>query len=227
MKNLLFTLKSLKSIVLKQVLTIGLAATLLVFATACSSANAKDAKAALKGGPNVPGQTQPYQGGMNNFSDVDPNRLDTKGVDAKAKALKDTVERNINTKSVDSVDQYVDNYKSGTPLGERIGNIGKDIGNSAKDLQQDVKAVGDKGSTNLKRNLDRAPGAIGDVVDEAKDNARDAAKDTSRSAKRVGDTLGNGAQSLGDKANRTVDRAADTVKDKADKVATNTKRAFD
>lgn len=224
MKNFLSTLKS---IALKQVLTIGLAATLLVFATACSPASAKDAKAVLKGEPNVPGQTQPYSGGMNNFSDVDQNRLNTQAADAKAKALKDTVERNLNTKSVDSVDQYVDNYKSGTPLGERLGNIGKDIGSSAKDLQQNVKAASDKGSVNLKRNLERAPGAIGDVVDEAKDNAKDAAKDTSRSVKRVGDTLGNGAQSLGDKAGQTVDRAADTVKDKADKVATNTKRAFD
>lgn len=224
MKKLLSTIKS---IALNQVLTIGLAAILLVFTTACSPASAKDAGAALKGGPNVPGQAQPYEGGMNNFRDVDSNRLNTKGADAKAKALKDTVERNIKTKSVDSVDQYVDNYKSGTPLGERVGNIGKNIGSSAKDLQKDVQAVGDKGSTNLKRNLDRTPGAIGNVVDEAKDNAKDAAKDTSRTAKRLGDNLGDGAKSLGDKASRDASRTANTVKDKAGKVVDNTKQAFE
>ena len=98
MKKLLSTIKS---IALNQVLTIGLAAMLLMFSTACSSADAKDVKAALKGESSVPGQVQPYEGGMNNFRDVDTTRLNTKGADAKAKALKDSVERNIKTKSAD------------------------------------------------------------------------------------------------------------------------------
>ncbi|HEY9907762.1 MAG TPA: hypothetical protein V6D18_09130 [Thermosynechococcaceae cyanobacterium] len=222
MKKVLSTINALK-----RVLTIGLAAMLLMLSTACNSAQAKDAKDALKGGPNVPGQAQPYEGGMNNFRDVDSSRLDTKGADVKAKALKDTVERNIKTKSIDSVDDYVDNYKSGTPLGERIGNIGKDVGGSAKDLTKDVKAVGEKGSADLKRNADRAPGAFKNAVDNAKDNTKDAVKDNSRSAKRIGDNLGEGAKSIGDKAKRDAARTADTAKDKVNDVVDNTKRAFD
>ncbi|NJR48652.1 MAG: hypothetical protein HC780_02945 [Leptolyngbyaceae cyanobacterium CSU_1_3] len=49
-------------------------------------------KGTMGDGPNPVGQTQPYEGGMNNFSDTDPGEA-AKGTAAKTKALIDRAEK--------------------------------------------------------------------------------------------------------------------------------------
>lgn len=174
----------LKRIQLNRVLAVAAVGLLMLFSTACSRADATDT-ATLKelNSPNPPGQTQPYKGGMNNFDDVDTTRFDKADVDAKAKALKERVERNINQKGIDSPEQYVENFRSGTPLQERIENIGDDIGQSANDIKENLQQVGERGSKNLERNVKDATGQSSQMFDQAKQNTKAAAKDLSRGVK--------------------------------------------
>ena len=116
--------------------------------------------------PEVPSEVKsnPYEKNtMNEYSEVDP-RTDTSRADAKAKALVDNAERNINTKGIDSTEQYVENYRSGTPLGERVRRIGEDVSNSAKEVTEGVSKGTQKGLENVKGNTqdaaDKAPSAV-------------------------------------------------------------------
>lgn len=197
---------------LKAVFTVALAVTLLLTTTACSQARDLQAKALGNKGPNVPGQEQPYEGGMNNFSDVNPNRIDTTSAEAKAKALKDKVERRIDEKSVDSVDQYVENYRSGTPLGERTKRLGKDLTRGANEAKDDAQDVLERSSKRLEKGAKDAPQAAGRALDQAKANTKDA-----------GSNAGNDIQEIGDKLSKVGQRAADYASDKAD----DAKRAID
>ena len=189
--NKLFS--AFQAIQLRRVVTVVLAGVLAIFTIACSGpAQAKvTGNDANNGSVDVPGQAQPYEGGMNNFSDVDPNRRDLSKVDAKAKALRDRVQRNINEKSVDSVDQYVENYKSGTPLGERTKRVGNDIRRGAENATGDLKEAADRGSKNLGQNLDRGGKEASNVVDNAKNNAKEAGRDVVGGVKRAADKLSN------------------------------------
>lgn len=166
--------------------------------------------------PNPPGQVQPYQGGMNNFDDVDTTRFDQSGVDAKVKALKDRVERNINQKGIDSPEQYVKNYRSGTPLGERIENIGEDLGQTAGDIKENLQDFGARGSKNLERNVKGVPDQASRTFDQAKQNAKAASKDVSR-----------GVKEPIDKAGKALNRAGEFAQDKADDTAAAARRAMD
>lgn len=175
-----------KSIRLAKALMVAAVSVLLVFSTACSRANATDASSMKNrsgSSPNPPGQVQPYKGGMNNFDDVDTTRMDKTSVDAKAKALRDRVERNINEKGIDSPEQYVKNYRSGTPLNERIENIGEDLGQTADDIKDNLKGFGERGPRNLERNTKDVPEKAARTFEQAKQNARAIGEDVSRGIK--------------------------------------------
>lgn len=196
-----------KSIQLARVLMVAAVSVLLVFSTACSRANATDAssmKDPSGSSPNPPGQVQPYKGGMNNFDDVDTTRMDKTSVDAKAKALKDRVERNINEKGIDSPEQYVKNYRSGTPLNERVENIGKDLGQTADDIKDNLQGFGERGPKNLERNTKDLPEKASRTFDQAKQNAKAAGEDVSR-----------GVKEPLNKAGKVLDRASEYAQDKA------------
>lgn len=172
---------------LKRIFTVALVSVLALLTVACDSG----AQAALPGGrePNPPGQAQPYEGGMNNFNDVPTDRVDIGGTQSKAKALKDRVQRNIDEKRIDSTEQYVDNYRSGTPLGERTARFGNDIRRGAENVADDVQGVGARGA-------DRA----GQAVENAKANTKEAA-----------DKAANTAKTKANQAGRAADRALDNV----------------
>ncbi|BAY62090.1 hypothetical protein H6G33_24270 [Calothrix sp. FACHB-1219] len=109
-------------------------------------------------------------GGMNNFNDVDYRSENTqRAAEIRSKALRDNAQRNIDEKGIDSVDQYVENYRQGTPFGQRVKNLGEDIGSSAKELGEGVAKGTKRGVENLKDNTQNAG-----------ENAADAVKDTLR-----------------------------------------------
>lgn len=196
-----------KGIRLNRILTIATVSLLMLFSTACSRATAADTSSTKNPGvdnPITPGQVQPYKGGMNNFEDVDTNRLDKTGVDAKAKALRDRVERNINEKSIDSPEQYVKNYRSGTPLNERIGNIGEDVSKAADEAKDSLQEFGNRGPKNVERNVKGVPEQASRGFEQAKQNAEAAGNDVSR-----------GVKEPIDKAGKALNRASEAVKDKA------------
>ncbi|MBW4582128.1 MAG: hypothetical protein KME42_21390 [Tildeniella nuda ZEHNDER 1965/U140] len=185
----------LKGAQLNRLLAVAAVSLLMFFGTACSRADATDT-ATLKelNSPNTPGQSQPYKGGMNNFDDVDATRFDKADVDAKAKALKDRVERNINQKGIDSPEQYVKNFRSGTPLQERIENIGDDIGRTANEAKESLGQFGERGSKNIERNVRNASGQTSRTFDQTKRNTKAAAEDLSRGVKEPIDNATNAAK---------------------------------
>jgi len=166
MKKLLSAINRLN---IFRVLTVFLAGVILFVSTACSPANvqAKGLKAGNNPRPEVPDSaiTNTYEGGMNDFSDVDP-RFDTSRSDAKAKDLLNKSEGNLQ-KSVDSPGQYARNYKSGTPLGERVENIGEDISESTKELTKGFTKGTQRGIENIKSN---SQDAADDVAKSAKNS---------------------------------------------------------
>lgn len=176
----------------KRLFTLALAGMLALFAVACSSG----AQAAMPGSrePNPPGQAQPYEGGMNNFNDVPTDRVNTKGAQAKAKALKDRVQRNIDEKRIDSTEQYVENYRSGTPLGERTARIGNDIRRGAENVADDVQDITTRGA-------DRA----GQNLENAKANTKAAGRDLANDAKATADRASNTLKSKANQAERALD----------------------
>jgi len=188
----------LKGIQMDRVLTVFLVGLLLLVSTACSSgASAKTADEVRKEVPES-AVTNKYKGGMNDYSDVDP-RQDIKQAQTKAKALVDNAQKNIDQKSVDSTEQYVENY-SGTPLGERVRRIGEDVGKAAQNLT----------------------GEASQGARENAQNAQDAAKDVAQKSKQTADEAGNAAQSKvkSDIRNtqRTLDKAADTGENLGDRI---------
>lgn len=210
---------SFKGTQLGRILMVAALSLVMLFSTACSRATATDApslKDPSGSRPNPPGQVQPYKGGMNNFEDVDSTRLNTGRVDAKAKALKDRVERNINEKGIDSPEQYVKNYRSGTPLNKRVENIGKDLGQSADDVKENLQEFGERGPKNVERNVKNLPGQASRTFDQAKQNVKAAGDDVSR-----------GVKEPINKAGRVLDRAGEYAQDKADDAADAARRAVD
>lgn len=95
-----------------------------------------------------------YEGGMNNFSDVDP-RTKT-NVKAQSEYLKENAQTNIDEKSIDSAQQYGRNYREGTPLGERTKRLGEDVKQSAQELGEGFVKGTQRGIENIKENTKNA-----------------------------------------------------------------------
>jgi ElaB/YqjD/DUF883 family membrane-anchored ribosome-binding protein len=208
---------------LKTVLTVVLAGILLIINTACSNASMQ----ARSAGPNPPGQAQPDEGGMNNFRDIDTTRLDPSGADAKAKALRDAAEKRIGEKRVDSVEQYVENYRTGTPLGERTERFAKDLKRGVEDITEDTKNITQRGSKELQRNTDRASDKLGRAATNATENVKGAGQDLVEGVKDIGNQASQAGERASDFVQGKSNEAAGYSKAKVDDAAGAAKRAID
>jgi uncharacterized protein YjbJ (UPF0337 family) len=201
----------LKNIRLERVLTAFLVGLLLFVSSACS--NKVQAKTADQIREEVPSNavTNQYKGGMNNYSDVDP-RKNTTEANTKAKALVDNAKKNINEKSVDSLEQYGQNYRSGTPIGERVKRIGEDVSNSVENLKENV-------SKGTQKNLRQTQGLVDDVKTQAiqtKENAKDATKDAAKSVKRAVSDVSQAGESKINQGVKSTQRALEDTADASD-----------
>lgn len=204
----------LKNIRIDRIVTAFLVGVLVFVSTACSSG--VQAKTADEVREEVPSSavTNKYKGGMNDYSDVDP-RKNTTEANTKAKALVDNSKKNINEKSVDSLEQYGKNYRSGAPIGERVKQIGENAGDTVKNVKENV-------SKGTQKNLRQAQGLGDDVKDKAiqkKENAKDAVKETGNKVKRAADDVSEAGDNLGSKIKRGAQDAADSVKSTINKAA--------
>ncbi|WP_369694369.1 hypothetical protein [Nostoc commune] len=130
---------------------------------------------------NQPGYTKRYdptkdyplsspEGGINNFSDVDPRaKSDEKAASDKADAFARNAEKRIDEKGVESPGEYIRNFKEGTPLGERVKNLGEDVGSSAEEVRKGVVKGTQRGIENLKGNTQNAAEDAGNAVKKAVD----------------------------------------------------------
>ncbi len=191
----------LKSIRLDRLLTVFMATLLLLVSTACSTRVL--AKTADEVRPEVPegAVTSPKTGGMNEYSDVDP-RFNPSGAQVKAKELVENAQKNIDEKSIDSPQQYVENYRSGTPLGERTRRIGEDLGEATENVGKDLT----KGA---QKNAEKGKAKSEEAAQSVKQNTQKVADDTAAK----GEDLGN----IGNKLQRTAQDTADTVKSNVNK----------
>ncbi|MHC5595495.1 MAG: hypothetical protein ACYTXC_05950, partial [Nostoc sp.] len=125
-------------------------------------------------------------GGINNFSDVDPRAKDEKAANDRAEALVKNAQKNIEQKGIDSREQYGRNFQQGTPLGERVKNLGEDIGSSAEEVRKGVVKGTQRGIENIKGNTQNA---TEDVTKNVQRGAEDAGKNVQRTAEDAGNAV--------------------------------------
>lgn len=168
MKRVINWLKNYRPV---KVLTVFLAGIVLIVIQACSSPGVATEPPQSNVQPKESG-AQPYtkrydptksydlnnpEGGINNFSDVEQRaKADDKAANDKADALAKNAQKNINQKGADSPEQYGKNYRTGTPLGERVKNIGEDASSSAGEVGEGVAKGTQRGIENIKENVQNA-----------------------------------------------------------------------
>lgn len=113
------------------------------------------------------------------------DRLSTR---AKAEQLSRRAEQNL--KKSENPEEFAKEYRSGTPLNERIKNITDSVGKAAEETAEDAAEGTQKGMRNLRRN-----------TEQAADSVRDTAADAQRTARR----------NLNDAAEYTQDRASEAT----------------
>ncbi|WP_373528321.1 hypothetical protein [Nostoc sp.] len=140
-------------------------------------------------------------GGINNFSDVDPRAKDEKAANDRGDALAKNAQKNVEQKGIDSQEQYVKNYQQGTPLGERVKNLGEDINSSAEEVRKGVVKGTQRGIENLKGNTQNA---AEDVTKNVQRGAENAGKNVQRTAEDAGKNVQRTAENAGDAVKKTV-----------------------
>ncbi|MEH2060030.1 MAG: hypothetical protein V7K97_28510 [Nostoc sp.] len=191
MKKAMNWLKNIRPL---KVLTVFLAGIFLFVAQACGASGvAAQPPQPGSQAPNVkqynPTKDYPLNspsGGMNNFSDVDPRAKDEKAANDRAEALVKNAQKNIEQKGIDSREQYGRNFQQGTPLGERVKNLGEDIGSSADEVREGLVKGTQRGFENLKGN---AQNAGEDLKTNVQRGAENAGKNVQRTAEDAGDAV--------------------------------------
>ena len=127
---------------------------------------------------------QPVEGGMNNYSDVDP-RQNTSKVDAKAEKLIKGASHS-EAKNVDNPVDAVKKELDKEPIPQRLQKFSKDISKSAQKAADRVSDETQRGTNNLSKNttslLDKTQSraeTLGQQAQDKVDNAESAAKQTS------------------------------------------------
>jgi hypothetical protein len=124
----------------------------------------------------------PPEGGMNNYSDVDP-RVDTSKSDAKADRLIDKADaqQNKNTNPFKQLKKEFDD--KGLP--ERVGEFSKDLSKSTQEKADRFAKGTEKGFGNLKKNTESFKDDVKSTVDDLGRKVQDKTddlKDTVRNA---------------------------------------------
>jgi hypothetical protein len=132
---------------------------------------------------------QPRKGGMNEYDD--DFKQDSTSTKAKASDLVNRSKQNLQ-KRADSTEQYVKNYREGTPLNERVRNITEDVADPAKKLGENLSEGAEKGPRNIKENAakfrENAPRVVEQAGRNAQgtvDNIREGAEDISKGAQKA------------------------------------------
>jgi hypothetical protein len=196
----------LKQIRIAQVLTVFMAGILLFVSTACSGAVSAQSSDQLR--EEVPSQgveNNPYEGGMNDYSDVDPRR-DIQEQQSKAQKLEETAQKNLK-KAVDSPEQYGENYQEGAPITERVKNLGEDISESAQKAAEDVTQGAQKNAEKVKEGAQEATKNVSENVQSTAESAKASAKEASESAAKTAQKAKKSAKEAGESVAETAQKA--------------------
>jgi hypothetical protein len=214
MKRIISFWQSLRIV---RIVTVFLASTFLFFATACSPNNSVQAKTLdTKAYPEqyVPKNavTNPREGGMNQFSDVDP-RADRTGVEAKANALIEKAERNLSNRTENPA--------------QAVKRVAKDAPNSPQEagyyMQRNAENLGEK----VKGSAEDFAKGTQRGIENIKENTQDAAADVKSSANQAASNVKQNAQDAAYKAKQAADDVSSYAKDKSHEAMRNTERGLD
>lgn len=213
-----------KSIPIVRIVSVFAASVLIFFTTACSGGELQ-AKTLNSNNPNRPSPEQyvpkeavttPREGGMNQYSDVDP-RANTAGAETKAKALLDNAERNLYQRTGNPAEAIKraanDTPDSPQELGRNLKRGSENIGDKAKGSTEDFAQGTRRGMENIKANTRNAAGDVSDSAMRAAENVKQNTRDA--------------AGNVADKAQRAAENTSDFVKDKSHEAINNTQRALD
>jgi hypothetical protein len=183
----------IKVVRLKQIAIAFFAGAMLLLNTACSSpaqAQQPIQRQAGDGGPHPVGQTQPYQGGMNNFSDTPPGQAPSGKVDK----LVENAKRNITSNdSRDANPRNAKLYKNPDYAAERTKDtIGDAITSRANNAKEEAKKVGERVSQSgesaaakTKELGQRVGKGAGNVAGNVNNSAFGAGEDTKSALKKA------------------------------------------
>lgn len=171
-----------KRLHLERVLIIVLASVLLLVTTACNTNS-----------PSVSG-TGSYQEragqptGIREYTDRADNKSrpdvssysdndarDTASARARAKALSDRAERNV--QKVQDPGDLVEEIREGTPIQERVRNLTNNLGEATEQFKEDFATGARENTRNLKTNADKAGRNVQRAADDTQRNAQRAAED--------------------------------------------------
>jgi hypothetical protein len=184
----------IKSIRLRQVLTAFLLGAVLLFNTACSGpAQAKMSNSVKTpsgdGGPNPAGQNQPYEGGMNNFTDAAPSGKAVEGTEGRVQQLIDNADAMKAKSPKDYAEKVWDNGR-GPERAQEVGDKLK--GRFLDDGKDELKATGDRVVGSGERAVEKAQ-ELGDRISkgasDVKDNVVGAGDTVSTSSRRTGEGI--------------------------------------
>lgn len=195
MSKVIAWVKNIRPIKILTVFCVGM---LLIVTQACGSVTAGEPKAGANSELSVPKGDKilnPYEGGMNNFSDTDPRSKEARTeVKAKAEALKQNAEQNV-------IDQ------TGT-LGENtrrtLDKKGENAADFGKNLQQSAEGTKDKIGNSAENFAEGVQRGIENIKDNTKDAAGDLTINAQRAAEDAKTNVQRTAQDAGDAINKTV-----------------------
>ncbi|WP_293186522.1 MULTISPECIES: DUF6658 family protein [unclassified Microcoleus] len=226
----------LKKIRAVQILTVFLVGILVFVSTACKGSDVIAGKTADQIRKEVPSEavTSVYKGGQNQYSDDDPRNPMVKGVEAKAKLLKEEAQRRIETKSSSNVRENIRRVADDAP--NKLDQIGEKMNDNVRTAQQKADEFGDKtkqGFANLKENtregLKGAKGIVKEAtegakeraaegteslrynVSEGKENVKDAARNVKYNAEDASDKVRAKVNRDIDRTQRAAERAVDAI----------------
>ena len=171
-----------------QVLTVFFAGIILFVSTACGSSSVQ-AKG-LNPRPEVPKEaiTNTYEGGMNDFSDVDP-RLDTSAANKKADRLIESAEHNLTARTgnpAEAIKRAVnDAPDSAKELGRNVNQVAGNLADKAADSAKDFAQGTRRGVENIKQNTQDAAKDVAKSAEMAKAGAGEAADNAKQALDKV------------------------------------------
>ena len=178
-------IQSIKSLKLKQILTVFLAGSFLVISTACSDGNVAqaggkaytdNAKRAMSDTYDDYDANQSFKGGMNGYNDDRRYDGDTA---AKVKALVDSAE----SRQEDNLGDYV--KQVGDRTTNKIDEYSDKVPQALEDRRQEAAKDIKKRTKTLQKNLDNAPDEARKVFEGAVDTAQDAVEDATKATKKT------------------------------------------
>lgn len=93
----------------------------------------------------------------------------TTAAESRAKALEKRADQNAN--KVNSVGDYVESYRTGKPLPERVRDLSEDVGDAAKQFGQDAAKGTQENVRNLRTNTEKAKQNAQETAGAVRDRA--------------------------------------------------------